>query len=398
VTVPFTGRDTGQATCKMRIAIIHDWLTGMRGGEKVLSLLCRLMPQARLLTLLRVPGVCDGPIEGMNITTSFLNRLPGIRRYYRYLLPILPRTIERMDVSDFDLIVSSSHCVAKGVRRPPGALHVCYCHTPMRYVWDIAAPYEERMRLGGLALRAFSGRLRAWDVRTSQGVDCFLANSRAVAARIRAHYGRESQVVYPPINTRFFTPGDEPREDFYLMVTALTPYKRVDQAIAAFASLERPLRIIGSGPERRRLSRRLPANVRLMGWQGGEAVRDHYRRCRALLMPQEEDFGLTALEAMACGAPVIAYGAGGSLETVVPVDRESDVGPTGLLYTPQTPDGLAAAVRRFEHVEGCFDRRRLVAWAHCFTEDRFLDEFRQAVRPLLQQRGWTEPWSNAITG
>ena len=229
-------------------------------------------------------------------------------------------------------------------------------------------------------------------------MDLFLANSRAVADRIRAHYGRDSQVVYPPVNTRFFTPGDEPREDFYLLVTALVPYKRVDQAIAAFAALRRPLRIIGSGPESRRLGRRLPANVRLLGWQSDDVVRDHYRRCRALVMPQEEDFGMAAVEAMACGVPVIAYGAGGAIETVVHVDQESNVGPTGLLYTPQTPDGLAAAIAGFERVEGRFDRQRLVAWAHRFAEDRFLDEFKQAVRPLLQQRGWTEPWSNAITG
>ena len=381
----------------MRIALVHDWLTGMRGGEKVISALCRLLPEADLLTLVHVRGACDRWIERMRIITSFLNDLPGVKRYYRYLLPAMPLAIERLNAGDYDLIVSSSHCVAKGIVRSPNAAHVCYCYTPMRYAWDQAQAYQRNMGLAGLALRALRGYLRAWDLRSAAHVDFFLADSRNVARRIWRTYRRTAEVVYPPIDTGFFTPSDEAREPFYLMVTALAPYKRVDQAIAAFAKLSRPLRIIGSGQEMKKLRRTCPANVTLMGWQCDEVVREHYRRCRALVFPGEEDFGMVPLEAMACGAPVIAYGAGGALETVLDVRQQTAVGPTGLLYRQQTVDALVSAVTRFEQFEDRFERRRLVAWAKCFSEENFFERFKRAVRPLLRVKGVSEPWSDATT-
>jgi glycosyltransferase involved in cell wall biosynthesis len=379
----------------MRIAIVHDWLTGMRGGEKVLSLLCRLFPQADLLTLIRVPGVCDQHIERMRIITSFLNELPGVARYYRHLLPVMPYAIERLPAADYDLIVSCSHCVAKGVLRRPGSIHLCYCFTPMRYIWDSADAYTSQMGLTGLALRAVRAYLRAWDLRSSRHVDQYLANSRAVAGRIRAHYHRDATVVYSPIDTAFFTPDNSPREDFYLMVTALSPYKRVDRAIEAFKELRLPLRIIGSGPEMARLSRSLPSNVQLLGWQSDETIREHYRRCKAVLMPGEEDFGLVPLEAMACGAPAIAYAAGGALETIVNIDESGDDLPTGLLYTAEAVEGLVRAVERFEQVRHRFDPQALSNWARQFGPDRFIREFKQAIAPLLEKKGFGEPWSNA---
>ncbi len=329
----------------MRVAIVHDWLTGMRGGEKVLSLLCGLIPQADLLTLIHVPGACDERIENMRIITSFLDDFPQVKRYYRYLLPLMPFAIEQMRTTHYDLVISCSHCVAKGIIRSPDAPHVCYCFTPMRYVWDHARIYRRRMPLSGLVLRAMRGYFRAWDKRSATHVDKFIANSHNVAERIERIYGRLSEVIHSPIDTAFFKPSDVAREDFYLMVTAFSPYKRIDQAILAFRELSLPLRIIGDGPQMKVLRRRLPPNVRLMGWASDEAVRDHYRRCKALVFPGEEDFGMVPLEAMACGAPVIAYGAGGAMETVLDVDTPGAQGPTGLLYERQTPEDLVAAVR-----------------------------------------------------
>lgn len=381
----------------MPIGLIHDWLTAMRGGEKVLSALCELLPQADILTLLHVPGSCDARIERMRTVTSILNDLPGVRYYYRYLLPLMPLAVERLDATGYDLIISSSHCVAKGIISSPSALHVCYCHTPMRYAWAQQKIYWDTMGFSGLTLRAIDGYLRAWDLRSAKHVDYFIANSHNVARRILQTYGRHAEVIYPPVDTEFFTPGPEPREDFYLMVTALVPYKRVDQAIQTFASLGRPLRIIGSGHHLAKLRRRAPKNVSFLGWRNNEVLRDSYRRCRALVFPGEEDFGMVPVEAMACGTAVIAYGAGGALESVIDVSQEDYAAPTGLLYAPQTAQALESAVRRFERMEERFQPERIVAWAQHFSRARFLQNFKRLVRPLLEKKGLSVPWSNAIT-
>jgi len=376
----------------MRTAIVHDWLTGMRGGEKVLSLLCGLMPDADLLTLLHVPGACDERIERMRIRTSILNDLPGVKHYYRGLLPILPMVAESMDARAYDLIVSCSHCVAKGVARSARAAHVCYCFTPMRYVWAQQRAYGSGDVVSRAALGLLGRYLRAWDRRSASRVDRFLANSRNVADRIRRCYGRDAEVLHSPVDTDFFTPADEPREDYYLMVTALVPYKRVDLAIEAFARLDRPLRIIGTGPLAKALQRRAPENVTMMGWRDDETVRTHYRRCRALIHPGEEDFGLTPLEAMASGTPAIAYGAGGALETVLDADLGGRYGPTGVLFSPQTADALVDAVNRFEGMKDAFPADRLTDWADRFAPENFLAGFKRSVEPLLEEKGIERPW------
>jgi glycosyltransferase involved in cell wall biosynthesis len=376
----------------MRIAIVHDWLTGMRGGEKVLSLLCRLMPRADLYTLVHVPGCCDARIEAMRIRTSVLDDLPGGRRHFRLLLPLLPLVIERFDLGDYDLVVSSSHCVAKGIIRSPRSAHLCYCHTPMRYAWDHGGDYQRSLGPAGAALRMMQGYLRAWDRRSASHVDRFVANSRNVAERIRLCYGRPAEVVYPPIDTGFFTPEAGAREDYYLIVSALTPYKRVEQAVEAFGKLGRPLRVIGGGPLLSRLRRRAPRNVTLMGRQDDEVVRQNYRRCRALVHPQDEDFGMTPLEAMACGTPVIAAGVGGARETVLPGAPEEGAGPTGILYNPQSVEALVAAVRGFEDQQARFDPGRLVAWARRFGEERFLVAMKEEIDLLLLEKGLPRQW------
>lgn len=376
----------------MRIALVHDWLTGMRGGEKVLTQLCKLIPHADLLTLIHARGTCDERIEAMRIVTSELDDLPGVRHFYRHLLGAMPLAIERISAAKYDLIISSSHCVAKGVIRSPGSVHVCYCHTPMRYAWAQRRNYRRRMGPSGLALWAAGGYLRAWDRRSASHVDGFIANSRTVARRILRAYHRRSEVVHPPVDTGFFTPADCPREDFYLMVTALSPYKCVDQAITALGKLGRPLRIIGSGPLRRRLKRLAGDNVTFMGWQSDEVVRDHYRRCRALVFPGQEDFGMVLVEAMACGAPVIAFGVGGASETVMDPDRPVEGGPTGVLYPHQTVGNLLDAIIRFEGLEGTFGPKELASSARCFGQKKFLERFKRAAGKILTDKGFDEPW------
>ena len=376
----------------MRIALVHDWLTGMRGGEKVLSQMCQLFPQGDLLTLLHVPGSCDDPIERMPIITSPLNDLPGVRHYYRYLLPLMPWAIERLAARKYDLIISSSHCVAKGVIRSSDSLHICYCHTPMRYAWDQGSTYDRNLGPAGWALKAVRGHLQGWDLCSVGRVDHFIANSRNVARRIQRTYGRPAEVIYPPVDTEFFTPGTGQREDFYLMVTALAPYKQVGLAVEAFAKLGRPLRIIGSGQLLRRLRRRAGLNIEFLGWQDDLTVREHYRRCRALVFPGEDDFGMVPVEAMACGTPVIACAAGGALETVIDAGGKSSSEPTGLLYEPGTVDGLVSAVRSFEEIEDRFESEHSVVRARRFSKSIFLDGFKKTVAALLAERGLGIPW------
>lgn len=361
----------------MRVALVHDWITGMRGGERVLSRVCGLFPDADLYTLIHTPGAGDERIEQMHIVPSGLSKLPGVGRYYRWLLPVMPAVIGRLDLRDYELVISLSHCVAKGARVDPCAVHACYCFTPMRYVWARVGD-EGRGRLGELGLSLARGWLRAWDRASAAGVDVFMANSRNVARRIERCYGRSAEVVYSPVDTDFYTPeAGARREGWYLVVSALTPYKRVADAVEACGRTGRGLKVIGTGPEMAKL-RRLAAGypgVELLGWQNDQQVRWHYRRCRAVLMPQEEDFGLVPLEAMACGSPVVAYGAGGALETV----RD---GETGVLYQEQDWTHLAASMDKLERLGLGQDVGRLVSGASGFGtaafERRFLEVLRSA--------------------
>src|SRR5690606_21256241 len=293
-----SGRARGAGGGVMRVALVHDWLTGMRGGERVLEALIRLWPDAEIFTLLHLRGSVSPLIEERPIHTSFIDRLPGASKRYRNLLPLFPAAIERFDLRGFDLVVSSSHCVAKGVR-PAGAPHLCYCHTPMRYVWDLYDDYFGRGRAAlpvRMAMPPIAAWLRRWDRRTASRVDTFVAHSAFIRERIRRCYGRDAVLVHPPVAAERLRHA-RPRQHFYLIVSALVPYKRIELAIAAFNRLGRPLVIAGSGPELERLRRMARPNVRFTGWLPDDEIADLYERCRAFIFPGVEDFGITAVEA-----------------------------------------------------------------------------------------------------
>jgi glycosyltransferase involved in cell wall biosynthesis len=378
----------------------------MRGGEKCLEALCRLWPDAHLYTLIHRRGSVSPTIERMDIRASFLQHIPGIFRNYRYFLPLMPIAIESFRLRDYDVVVSLSHCVAKSVRVPPGVPHICYCFTPMRYAWHMREAYfgaelriEDRgLRIARTALEAVRyylrssmldprslllADLRRWDRATATRVTEFVATSHTVAGRINDCYRRESTVIYPPVDVEFYTPNSAPREDFYLCVSALAPYKRIDLAIEASNRLRRRLVVIGDGPQAVRLRAMAGPTVSLLGWQSDETIRDHYRRCRALLFPGVEDFGIVPLEAQACGAPVIALAAGGATETVIAASPRH-VG-TGLFFPRQSAESLANAMVRFESCAAQFCPDLARTNADCFRTSRFAEEMQNLVAGMADR-------------
>jgi len=349
----------------------------MRGGEKVLLSLVRLFPDAPIFTLLYVPGSVASELEAREIRTSFVQALPGVENHYRHYLPLFPAAAELFDLRGFDLVISSSHCVAKGIRPRAGARHLCYCHTPMRYVWDRYDDYFGPGRLGllgRLVVPPLAAGLRAWDAASAARVHCFAANSAHVAGRIRRFYAREAEVIPPPIDTDFFTPGPDRPGSYELVVSALAPYKRIELALEACRGTGRELRIVGTGPEERRLRSVAPPEATFLGRVSDEELRELYRGCRAVLMPGVEDFGIVPLEAMACGRPAVAYGEGGGAETVVH-------GHTGLVFADPTASALRAAVDALDTT--AFDRLALRAQAEAHRREVFEQRFRRFVDRAL---------------
>ena len=329
----------------MRVAVVHDYFTQMGGAERVAEELMRLLPQADLHSTVALPECLPESLSELSITTSWMQHLPRLRDYYRLYFLLYPLAVRSLDLSKYDLVISSSSGYVKGVRTGRDALHICYCHTPMRWVWGFDN-YSKRESFGTayrLALRAIISGLRVWDISASRQPDYFIANSRAVSARIWRAYGRHAQVIHPPIDIDRFAVSNE-REDYYLVLSRLVSYKRIDLAIAACNLKKRKLIIIGDGPDRARLAAMAGPTVTLLGRLPDEEVQYHAGRCRALLFPGEEDFGMAPLEIAAAGRPTIAYRAGGAVETIIE-------GVTGEFFNKQTPEDLTAAIERFETVD-----------------------------------------------
>ena len=352
----------------MRLALVHDWLTGMRGGEKALEVLCERFPTAALFTLVHIRGSVSPAIERLNPRTSFIQRLPRVARDYRRYLPLFPTAIEQFDFDQFDLVVSLSHCCAKSIVRPGRAKHVCYCLTPMRYAWDQFDSYFGPDRLGRFqsgAMRRIMARLARWDRDTAGRADRYVAISHHVAGRIARYYNREATVIYPPVDTDFFRPRSQVAERSALVVSALVPYKRIEVAIEACQIAGVPLTIAGEGPDRARLERLAGPAVTFLGRVSDHELRELYSSAGVTLLPGEEDFGIVPLEAQACGRPVVAYGRGGARETVL-----QDV--TGLLVDDPSPATFGAAIR--QALSMAFDPVAIRAHAERFSRTRFGDE------------------------
>ncbi|WP_432821215.1 glycosyltransferase [Trichloromonas sp.] len=359
----------------MKVAIVHYWLVGMRGGEKVVEALCDLYPQADIFSLVVDFDAISDKLKAQTIVPSFVQRIPGARKYYQNFLPIYPMALEQFDLSGYDLVLSSESGPAKGVLTRPETCHICYCHTPMRYLWDMYHDYRRDCGwLKRLAMVPLAHYLRQWDLASAARVDYFVANSRHVSQRIDKHYRRSSEVIHPPVDTGSFTVASE-QGDFYLMVGQLVKYKRPDLAVEAFSRLGKPLVIIGEGEELGRLKKLAGPSVQLLGRQPFSVIQDHYSRCRAFVFPGEEDFGITPVEAQAAGRPVLAYGRGGALETVID-------GKTGVFFAEPTVDSLVEAVIRYERMAESFDP--LVIREHSLAFDRSV--FNAKIKSFIDAR------------
>ena len=358
---------------RRRVALVHDWLTGMRGGEKVLEAIAELFPGATIHTLLHNRGSVSAPLEGHPERHSFVQWLPRAARHYRQYLPVFPTAIEQFDFDPYDLVISTSHCAAKSVVVPGRARHVCYCHSPMRYAWDQFDSYFGEAQVGRLRsrlLRPVMARMARWDRDTAGRVDRYVANSHYVAGRIRRYYNRGSTVVHPPVDTAFYRPDPARRpESFFLVVSALVPYKRLDVAIRACAATGSTLKIVGKGPEEERLrglAQEAGAEVEFAGWLEDADIRDLYQRCQAVLMPGVEDFGMVPVEAQACGRPAIALAEGGAVDSVV-----DEV--TGMLVRDPSVEAFAAALRDVR--SRAFDSAVIRRHAERFGKARFQEQF-----------------------
>lgn len=364
----------------MKIAFVHDWLNGMRGGEYCLEALCEIYPDAHIYSLFHQPGKMSPTIEGMRIRTSFIQKLPFVFSKYRNYLPLFPVAIEQFDLREYDLVLSESHCVAKGVITRPQTCHIGYTFTPMRYAWDLYHDYFGGGRTRGLSkylIPFFMTYLRMWDISASNRVDYFVAISEHIRKRIHKHYRRPADLIYPPVNTEFYTLDSQtPREDFFLIAGAFAPYKRVDLAIEAFNRLQCPLKIVGKGQDAKLLRNLAGPTIEIVEAPTNEILRDYYRRCRALLYPGEEDFGIMPIEAQACGTPVIAYAKGGALETTID-------GETAIWFHEQTPEALMAAVQQFE--QHTFSPATIREHTRRFAKKRFQEEMQAYIEEKLAE-------------
>ena len=356
----------------LRVALVHDWLTGMRGGEKCLEVICELFPDAPIYTLLHIKGAMSPLIESKEIHTSVVQRFPLVEQKYRMYLPAFPFAIESFDFSDYDILISTSHCVAKGAIPKSNALHICYCFTPMRYVYEMYDEYFGKGQAGivtRIAMSFIAPLLRRWDKKTSVRVQHFIAISDHVRKRIVRHYRREAEIVFPPVDAERFQLSVKD-DGYYLIVSALVPYKRVDLAIQAFNKNGARLIVVGKGPDETKLRRVAGSTIEFVGWKSDDELARLYAGCKALVFPGEEDFGIVPLEAMACGKPVIAYGKGGVLETV-------QEGISGVFFPDQTAEALENALKRAASVH--FDPKKIRDCALQFSRDIYKDKMKKLI-------------------
>lgn len=380
----------------MRVVIVHDWLAASGGAELVLEQLLLCYPQADIFTLVDfMPESDRGFLSGRRITTSFIQRLPGARRYFRHFLPLMPRAIEALDVSQYDLVISSSWAFAKGVKIRAGQVHVSYVHTPIRYAWDLQELYlQQAIRLEPLRklARYFLARLRRWDIKTAGRGGQLVANSHFITERIEQCWQRQSVVINPPVALDDFT-CTELKEDFYVTVSRLVHYKSVETLVQAFNLMpEKRLVVIGDGPMLPRLQAMAGPNIKLLGYQPRDVVVDQLQRAKAFVFAAHEDFGIVLVEAQACGTPVIAYGQGGALDSVIPYgDANPEINPTGLFFEQQTAASVVAAVQRFEALAGGISAQACAANAARFAPEQFRREFMAIVNQTIENNARSTP-------
>ncbi|MBT8145288.1 MAG: glycosyltransferase family 4 protein [Gammaproteobacteria bacterium] len=379
----------------MKVAIIHDWCVIYGGAERVLEHIIDCYPDADIFSLLDVvPQDQRGFLRGKTPKTSFLQKIPFISHLYRKLIFLMPLAIEQFDLSDYDLIISSSYCVAKGVLSGPNQVHVCYCHSPMRYTWDHYHEYLKELNLQTGPISWFARwqlhRIRTWDVRSSNTVDRFIANSSFVQARIEKFYRRKSSLIFPPVDTSLFQLQAD-KEDFYVTAGRFVPFKRLDLAVEAFAEMPtKKLIVVGDGPEMAKLKSKAGKNVEFVGFQPPEVMRSYLSRAKAFIFPSEEDFGIVPVEAQACGTPVIAFGSGGALETVVGLDTPGafNKAPTGMFFNHQTATSLRACIEKFEKSQHQFSAAAISAHASNFNIETFKQALQTEVKNALSEANY----------
>lgn len=379
----------------MRVAIIHEWFVNYAGSERVVEQMLNCYPSADLYSIVEfLPSNQREFIQNKPVTTSFIQKFPFARKHYRQYLPFMPLAIEQFDLSSYDVIISSSHAVAKGVLTGPDQLHLCMCYSPIRYAWDLQHQYikESNMQSGlkGWIAKILLHKIRIWDYRTAHGVNEFIAISRFIKRRIHKVYGRNSTVIYPPVDTKSFTLQVD-KDDFYLTASRMVPYKKMDMIVAAFAKMpEKKLIVIGDGPDFDKIKEKCPENVILMGFQKFEILKDHMQRAKAFIFAAEEDFGITPLEAQSCGTPVIAFAKGGALETINGLDHAE---PTGVFFDEQSSDAIVAAIKKFE------DNRNLIKAENCEANARrfSIDIFKQNFTNFIEEKylDWKSGLKNA---
>ena len=381
---------SGKEKATMKVAIVHDWCTGMRGGEKVLEVICELWPKADLYTLLYMPGKLSPIIEKRKIFTSFIQKLPKAATWYRNYLPLFPKAIEKFDLSNYDLVISTSHCVAKGVITKKKTCHISYIHTPMRYVWEMFDEYFGPGRIAfykRIVAKMFRSYLQKWDVKSSKRVDAFIANSHNVKKRIKRHYNRTAEVIHPPVSAENLSISDKVK-DYYLIVSAFAPYKRIDLAIEAFRMMGRPLKIVGGGQDADKLMAIKPPNVEFLGSRSDAELRELYSKCKAFIFPGEEDFGITPLEAQASGRPVIAFGKGGALETVkgvYPGEAKEGELYTGIFFKKQKVHDLCTAVEYLEKENPIMDPQSVREHVLSFDRPIFKEKIKKYVEETYEE-------------